>query len=414
MRAEVVGVGTELLLGDIVNGNAARIGQMLAAAGIDCFRHTVVGDNVERIASVLGEALARADAVIVTGGLGPTQDDVTREAIAAVTGRALRRDATLEQRLHARFEALGRAMSASNLRQADVPEGARVIEQTFGTAPGLMVEHGAGVIYAVPGVPAEMEDMLARAVLPDLLARAGTPGRIVSRVVRVAGIAESAVAESLAEAWDAFGGGVTMAYLAGGGEVRVRLTAKAADETAVAALLARAEQRVRDALGHAVVGVDDETLERVVGRLLRARGWTIACAESVTGGALTARMVSVAGASDYLRGGVVAYANELKRDLLGVPPEDLDREGPVSAAAARAMAAGVRLRAGADVGVATTGVAGPAELGHPVGTVILAVAGPLGEVQRELRLPGDRALVRALASGAALNLVRLYLMEALP
>ncbi len=205
MRAEILAVGTELLLGDIVNTNAARIGQALASIGIDCYMHTTVGDNEERIADAIAAGLGRADALIVTGGLGPTQDDVTREAIARVTGRTLIRDANLEEQLRARFAELGRPMPEVNARQADVPEGAAIIEQTWGTAPGLIVEHAGGVIYAVPGVPAEMDDMLSRAVLPDLLRRAGEPTQIVSRIVRVAGVSESAIAEKVHDVWQMLG-----------------------------------------------------------------------------------------------------------------------------------------------------------------------------------------------------------------
>lgn len=412
MRAEVVAVGTELLLGDIDNTNASFIGRALAGIGVDCFVHTAVGDNTERIADALRAALTRADAVIVTGGLGPTQDDVTREAIAVVTGAALRRIPELEERLRRRFAEFGRPMPEANLRQAEVPGGARVIDQTFGTAPGLIVEHEGGVIYAVPGVPAEMRDMLERAVLPDLMVRMGEAARIVSRVVRVAGMTESGVAEHLAPVWDSLGEGVKMAFLAGGGEVRVRLTAKAPDDARAQELLAAAEARVRAVLGAAVVGTGDETLEAVTGALLLARGWTLGCAESLTGGALGARIVSVPGASEYFRGSIVSYATSSKRDLLGVPPEDLERHGPVSPPVARAMAEGARRVLGADVGLAATGVAGPVAQGRPVGTVVLAVAGPHGVTHREVRLPGDRTTVRTLAAGAALNLLRLYLMEA--
>jgi competence/damage-inducible protein CinA-like protein len=412
MRAEVLSVGTELLLGDIVNTNAAYIGQSLAAIGIDCFMHTSVGDNEQRIADAIDGALARADAVIITGGLGPTQDDVTREAIAKVTGRALIRHSEIEERLRRRFAEFGRSMPEMNVRQADVPEGALIIEQSWGTAPGLIVERGAGVIYAVPGVPAEMEDMLARAVLPDLLQRSGEPSQIVSRVVRTAGVSESTIAEQLSGVWEILGGETTMAFLAGGGEVRIRLTAKAPDQARALELVAAAEASVRAALGVVVVGVDDETLEAVVGTLLLARGWSLGCAESLTGGALGSRITSSAGASEYFRGSIVSYAPEVKEELLGVPAWVLDEHGPVSEPVARAMAAGARDRLKADVAVALTGVAGPTEQGRPVGTVVIAVAGPLGEVVREVRLPGDRNTVRVLAVSSGLNLVRLYLLEA--
>jgi nicotinamide-nucleotide amidase len=412
MRAEVLSVGTELLLGDIVNTNAAHIGRALASIGIDCFMHTTVGDNEERIADAMSTGLKRADALIVTGGLGPTQDDVTREAIARMTGRALIRDPKIEEQLRARFLELGRPMPEVNARQADVPDGASIIETTWGTAPGLIVEHAGGVVYAVPGVPAEMEDMLARAVLPDLLRRAGEPTQMVSRVVRIAGVSESAIAEKLHEVWEMLGGETTMAYLAGGGEVRVRLTAKASDPARAEDLVEAAEASVRAALGTAIVGIDDETLEVVVGSLLLARGWSLGCAESLTGGALGSRISSTPGASEYFRGSIVAYATDVKEDVLGVPGWVLEEHGAVSEPVARAMASGARDRLKADVAVALTGVAGPSEQGRPVGTVVIAVAGPLGEVVREVRLPGDRNTVRTLAVSGGLNLVRLYLLEA--
>jgi nicotinamide-nucleotide amidase len=412
MRAELICVGTELLLGDIVNTNAARIGSELASIGVDCFNHATVGDNEERIAVAIATALQRADAVILCGGLGPTQDDVTREAIARATGRTLQRDPSIAQRLRARFAELGRQMPEMNLRQADVPAGGRVIEQSWGTAPGLIVEHEGRVIYAIPGVPAEMEEMLARGVVPDLRARMGAGAAIVVRTVRVAGMSESGVAERLHPLWERLGGEVMMAFLAGGGEVRIRLTVKAEDGARGGAVLDETESGVRAALGVAVVGVDDESLERVVGSLLRARGWTLGAAESLTGGALGARITSIPGASEWFRGSIVAYANEVKESSLGVPRAVVAEHGPVSEEAVSAMAAGARTRLGADVGVALTGVAGPAELGRPVGTVMIAVDGPPGTRARELRLPGDRATIRTLATGAALNVVRLYLLEA--
>jgi nicotinamide-nucleotide amidase len=412
MRAEVLSVGTELLLGDIVNTNAAHIGQALASIGIDCYLHATVGDNEARIADAIGAALDRADALVITGGLGPTQDDVTREAISAVTGRALIRDPKIEEELRRRFAEFGRSMAEMNVRQADVPDGASIIEQSWGTAPGLIVEHGDGVIYAVPGVPAEMEDMLARAVLPDLLRRAGEPSQIVSRIVRIAGVSESTIAEQLRDVWNILGGETTMAFLAGGGEVRIRLTAKASEPLRAHELVAAAEASVRSSLGTAVVGVDDETLESVVGRLVLARGWSLGAAESLTGGALGSRITATAGASEYFRGSIVSYATEVKEELLGVPSWVLDEHGPVSEPVARAMAQGARDKLKVDVAVALTGVAGPTEQGRPVGTVVVAVAGPLGEVAREVRLPGDRNTIRTLAVSAGLNLVRLYLLEA--
>jgi len=415
MKAEVVAVGTELLLGDIANTNAQTIGQELARIGVDCFVHTAVGDNVERIAEAIRAALERTDAVVVTGGLGPTQDDVTREAIAALVGKPLIRDDRLVGEIRARFERMRRDMPESNLRQAERPQGSTSIPNPVGTAPGLLVEHEGKVIYAVPGVPSEMERMLHAEVLPDLARRSGETASIVSRVIRVGGMAESAVGEALDPTWSRLGAGdVTMAFLAGGGEVRVRLTAKAPSEVAANERLDQVESDVRDALGPAVVGVGDETLELIVSRLLDERGWTLACAESVTGGLIAARITEVPGASGSFRGGVVSYATDSKSSVLGVDQALIDEHGVVSGPVACAMAAGVREAMEADIGIATTGVAGPAELdGRPVGTVVLAVSGPLGDADREVHLPGDRATIRRIASGAALNLCRLYLLEAL-
>jgi nicotinamide-nucleotide amidase len=409
VRCEIVGVGTELLLGQIVNTNAAWIGQRLADVGWDCLRHTCVGDNQARIAEVVREALGRADAVVVTGGLGPTQDDVTREALAEVAGVPLVRRPELEAWLRERFARMGIArMAEMNLRQADVPEGARYIDNARGTAPGLIVEVGGKPVYAVPGVPREMEGMLEQVVLPDLAARAGEGRAIVSRVLRTAGVGESRLAERLTPLWEAAGGGkVTLAYLASPGEVRVRLTAVGATREEALAEIAPLEAKVREELGEVVYGVDDETLEEVVGRLLRDRGRTLATAESLTGGLLGGRVTTVAGSSDYYLGGVVSYATEAKAALLDVDRDLLAAEGPVSEPVAAAMAEGARRAFGADLGLATTGVAGPTEQdGRPVGTLCLAVADAAGTATSTLRAPGDRAQVRAWAVTVALDLLR--------
>ena len=411
MRCEIVGVGTELLLGQIINSNAAWIGQRLAEVGWDCLRHTVVGDNEERIAEVLREAQERADAVIVTGGLGPTQDDVTREAVAAVAGVALRRDPAIERWLEERFARLGMGpMARMNLRQADVPEGARSIDNPRGSAPGLMIEIGGKPLYAVPGVPREMEGMLERVVLPDLAARAGEGRAIVSRTLRTAGVGESLLAERLTPLWEstgAAGEGVTMAYLASPGEVRVRLTAVGATREEALARIAPVERAVREELGAVVYGFDDETLEQAVARLLGERRQSLATAESLTGGLVGGRVTTVPGASDYYRGGVVAYATEAKAAVLGVDQKLLDEHGPASEPVAAAMAEGARLAFAADVGLATTGVAGPTEQdGRPIGSVCLAVADTAGTATSTIRAPGDRTQVRAWATALALDLLR--------
>jgi nicotinamide-nucleotide amidase len=411
MRCEVVAVGTELLLGQIVDTNSSWIGEQLAIIGVEHLRQTKVGDNLGRIVEVLDEALGRADAVIVCGGLGPTQDDITRDAIAAVMGVELVRDPTVEDAIRLLFGSRGRVMADNNLRQADVPVGATVIEQRTGTAPGLICPVGEKVIYAVPGVPYEMKEMLERSVLPDLTARAGRRQVIVSRVLRTWGESESRVAELLDPRITALdeGGGATIAFLASGIEgIKVRLTARAETEAAAAALLDAEEVEVRAALGPIVFSSEDLPMEAEVGRLLAARGVTLAVAESVTGGLVASRVVDIPGASTWFKGGVVAYDSQVKRDLLGVP------EGPVvSEAAAMAMADGVRRLLGADVGLATTGVAGPSEQeGQPAGTVWLGVA--LGdEVSAvNVRLPGDRVRVRQLSVISVMDLLRHRLLAA--
>jgi nicotinamide-nucleotide amidase len=409
VRCEVVAVGTELLLGQIVDTNSSWIGEQLAITGIEHLRQTKVGDNLGRIVEVLTEALERADAVIVCGGLGPTQDDITREAIAQVMGVELVRDPAVADIIRHLFESRGRVMAENNLRQADVPAGARVIEQRTGTAPGLICPVGEKVIYAVPGVPYEMKEMLERAVLPDLTARSGRRQVITSRVLRTWGESESRVAELLDPRIAALddGGGATIAFLASGIEgIKVRLTARADTEAAATALLDAEEAEVRDVLGPIVFSNEDLPMEAEVGRLLVAQRLTLAVAESLTGGLVASRIVSVPGASDWFRGGVVAYAAQVKIDLLGVP------EGPVvSEVAAMAMADGVRRLLGADVGVATTGVAGPTEQdGHPPGTVWLGVA--LGDDVSavHVRLPGDRDRVRQFSVISLMDLLRRQLL----
>ncbi|HEV8571732.1 MAG TPA: competence/damage-inducible protein A [Actinomycetota bacterium] len=412
MRAEVVGIGTEILLGQIVNSNAAEISARLADIGIDVLHHQAVGDNVGRIAEAIRLALSRADVVMLTGGLGPTGDDVTRDGMAESLGRPLRRHAEIEEFLREKFRRLGRDMPESNLVQCDVPEGARYVLPDRGTAPGLVLELDGGKrLYAVAGVPAEMREMLEGTIVPELSALAGE-GAIVSRVVRVVGMAEASVGELLD---DLFRGSAnpTVAYLASEGEVRVRVTAKASTREEAVALIDPVAREVRSRLGDRVVGVDDETLEAAVGRLLVQSKLTVACAESLTGGGLASRLADAPGASAYLAGAVVAYAPGAKREVLGVSEETLSRDGVVSEACAVEMARGVRRIFGADVGVSTTGVAGPDELeGHPPGELWVAVASERGEEARQFRAPGDRAQVRRWAQVQALDLLRKHLLRA--
>jgi nicotinamide-nucleotide amidase len=411
VRAEVVGVGTELLLGQITNTNARWISERLAEIGVDVLYHQVVGDNEGRIEDALRLALSHADVVIVTGGLGPTQDDITRQAVARVAGAGMVRRPQLEEMIRAKFARAGRDMAESNLVQADVPEGARVILPDLGTAPGLAVEIEASRLYALPGVPAEMREMMEGTVLRELSSLAG-PASIASRIVRCVGIPESRVAE-LTD--DLFRASVnpTVAYLAGGGEVKIRLTAKARSRGDAEALLEPLVEGVVRRLGDHVFTTTDEELEGTVGGLLRDSGKTLACAESLTGGELGARITSVPGASDYFLGSAVCYSARAKREILGVTQETIDGPGLVSAECAREMAAGARRLFGADLALALTGAAGPQpHAGAEPGQIWVALEAEGVSHQRGLRSPGDRELVRRWAEQAGLDLVRRHLQGA--
>jgi nicotinamide-nucleotide amidase len=411
MRAEILGVGTELLLGQIANTNAQWISEQLAEIGVDVLRHEVVGDNFGRIVEAFTLAASRADVVIATGGLGPTQDDITRPALAAAAGLELIRQPEIEASLRERFARIGREMPESNLLQADVPSGGRAITPRRGSAPGLVVQIDAARVYALPGVPSEMREMMEGTVLPELSALAGPTG-IASRILRCVGMAESLVAEILD---DLFTGSTnpTVAYLAGGGEVKIRLTAKAASLDQARQLIHPLVDEVTARLGDVVFTTDDEELERVVGRELKARGLTIACAESLTGGGLAARLTAARGSSGFFRGSAVCYAARSKVEVLGVRQATIDGAGTVSEECAREMAAGARHVFSADVGVATTGVAGPEPHGgEPPGRVWIAVDAGDRAHARGMQLPGDREQVRRWTEQAALDLVRRLLIDA--
>ncbi|MCB1030420.1 MAG: competence/damage-inducible protein A [Acidimicrobiales bacterium] len=417
MRCEVVAIGTELLLGQIVDTNSSWIGEQLAIGGIDSVFQTKVGDNLERMVDTLELALSRSDAVICCGGLGPTQDDITRVAIAQVMGVDLELDDDVAQRIEYMFTSRGRRMPMNNLLQAEVPVGATAISDPQpGTAPGLICpvrRDGVDkVIYAVPGVPREMQLIVAGAVIPDLQRRGGEASTIVSRTLRTWGESESALAESLAGRVSALdsGGGATLAYNASGIEgIKVRLTVKAPDRASALEILELEEAEIRSILGDVVFGVDDETIEASVIGLLKDRGLTLGLAESLTGGLMGARMADVVGASEVFRGSIVSYASDVKFSVLGVP------EGPVvSAAAAEAMASGARKVLGADIGLAVTGVAGPSEQeAQPVGTVFVGLdLGERGGVSStQIGLFGDRQQIRQFTVITAMNALRLRLLH---
>jgi nicotinamide-nucleotide amidase len=414
VRCDVIAVGTELLLGQITDTNSQWMGEQLAANGIDSLLQVKVGDNLDRITELLRRVLEDADAVIMCGGLGPTHDDITREAIAAVMGVELVPNEGVAQVIRDMFESRGRRMAENNLRQALVPVGATIIHQTRGTAPGLIcpIGDGAKVVYAVPGVPHEMKDMIERAILPDLRARSGDPSVIASRTLRTWGESESGLNERLDGVigeLDAVGN-PTLAFLASGWEgLKVRLTAKAPTAPEAATLLDVWDARVRSIVGQQVFGADDDTMESVVLEMLRLRGLTLGLAESVTGGLVGARLTGVVGASDVFRGSIVSYASDVKFSVLGVP------EGPVvSEAAAMAMAVGAQRVLGSDVAMALTGVAGPTEQdGMAVGTLCIGIAGlASGPIAATLKLPGQREQMRQFAVISALDLLRRTLLGA--
>jgi len=414
MRCDVIAIGTELLLGQITDTNSQWIGEQLAAVGVDSLMQVKVGDNPGRMESVLRSVLSAADAVIVCGGLGPTHDDLTRDVIATVMGVELLPNEQVADVIREMFASRGRRMAENNLRQALVPEGAAIIAQTRGTAPGLIcpvtIDGKSKVIYAVPGVPHEMKDMLQRAVLPDLLARGGEDAAVIlSRTLRTWGESESGLNERLDPLIARLDevGNPTLAFNASGWEgIKIRLTAKAATEAEAQLLLGTWEAETRELVDDVVFGVDEETMESVVLQLLRERGWSLGLAESVTGGLVAGRVTNVPGASDVFRGGIVSYASDVKFDVLGVP------RGPVvSEATAAAMAVGAQRVLNSHVALALTGVAGPAEQdGMPVGTLCVGIA--IGEqVQtRTLRMPGARDQMRQMSVISAMDLLRRALL----
>lgn len=400
MIVEVVAVGTELLLGQIVNTNAAFIGAALADHGHDAHYQQVVGDNLARLADALRLAMSRAGAVIITGGIGPTQDDLTREALCAATGREMVTSAEYEEELRAWFAARGRTMSESNLRQAQHPEGAQLMPNPRGTAPGIFLEHEGCKVFCVPGVPAEMEHLIANEVLPRIEDDGGSV--LLSRVIRLWGRPESEVAEQLN---DLYVGSTnpSIAFLAGSGEIKIRITAKTSDLETARKLIGPMESTIRNRLGESVFGADDETAEAILLGLLRIKGWSIATAESMTGGLIAAALTAAPGSSDTVRGGAVTYWSESKGEVLGIT----DTTEVVNAETAAEMAEGARRLFGAEVAVSVTGEAGPDPAEKPVGTVFIGVATPERTAVRELRMPGDRERIRSFSVTSAVHLTRL-------
>ena len=411
MRCSVVAIGTELLLGQIVDTNSSWLGEQLAAAGIDSLFQVKVGDNLGRIVSTLRSTLEQTDAVIICGGLGPTHDDITREAIAEIMGVELELNDEVALVIEQMFTARNRRMPENNLRQAMVPRGAKIIEQRRGTAPGLICPVGEKVMYAVPGVPFELYEMFERAILPDLLVRSGEASVIKSRVLRTWGDSESGLNERLVGVISELEkvGNPTLAFLASGWEgIKVRLTAKANTHQDAMKLIDVWDARVRAQVGDLVFGVDEQTMEAVVLQMLREKKLTLGVGESVTGGLVSGRLTAVPGASDVFRGAIVSYASEVKYEVLGITNEIV-----VSEAAAKQMALGVRKALGSDIGLSLTGVAGPSEQqGVKVGTLCVGVAMPDSSTSSAtFHLPIGREQMRQLSVITALNFLRNELTE---
>lgn len=407
MKSEIISVGTELLLGEIVDTNASYLSQKLAELGIDVhYRHTV-GDNLARLSEVISTALSRSDVVLLTGGLGPTDDDLTREAIAEATGRPMRRIAASEQWLREFFAARNRPLADSNLKQADAPEGAEHMPNCCGTAPGIYMQWQGKLLFAAPGPPTELREMTERSILPLLREALGQTNQLFTRSLLMADIGESNVATALKDLIDAQTD-PTIAMYASPALVRVRLATKAPDQATAQTRFAPVEAQIREILGNHLFGVDDDTMAGVVGKLLRERHQTLAVAESCTGGLVASKITDAPGASDYFLTGVVAYANETKMRLLHVPAEIIEQHGAVSEECARAMAEGVRADSKADYGIATTGIAGPGggTEEKPVGLVFIAIADANGTFVLRQYWPGNREQFKQRVSQMALGLLR--------
>ncbi|HVU71474.1 MAG TPA: competence/damage-inducible protein A [Mycobacteriales bacterium] len=408
--AVVVAVGDELLAGDIANGNAQWLSARLAAAGVPVTRHVVVGDDEQRIADAVLAGLDEGPVVVVTGGLGPTQDDLTREALARAAGVPLVRDEAAAAPLVERFAAMGADVAQLNLRQADLPAGAAPIANPLGTAPGIDLELRGGVVFALPGVPHEMRGMVESTVVPRLATLSPPPATVAVRILHTAGVGESSIAARLADVVTRTqrDGGPTIAFLASGGQTRVKVTAVADTAARADAAADAVAGEIRALLGVDCYGEGDTTIAAAVVAALTERGETLAVAESLTAGLVSAAIASVPGASAVLLGGITAYATDAKQALLDVPADVLREHGAVSGATAQAMAEGVRARFGATWGIATSGVAGPdPQEGKPPGTVCFGLAPAGAAAGRQLALPdGGRQWIRDLSTNLVLDMLR--------
>jgi len=403
MRVEIITIGDEILYGHTVDTNSAHIGRRLAEIGVELEWITSVGDAPDRIRRAFETAAERSDAVIVTGGLGPTHDDVTRDVFSTFCGRELVPDEAILEQIRERFRRRGMEMPESNRSQAMIVEGASIIENKWGTAPGTHLEQDGVHFFLLPGVPREMEGMMAEYVLPALAQR--TAGRIIRHLtLRTTGVSESALYDRLSE----IEGLDALAFLPGLSGVDMRITVREEDEKAAQRKVEAMAEAIRARVGEHIYTTGDEALEEIIGRELKRRGWRIAVAESCTGGLIGARLTNVSGSSAYFDRSLVTYSNESKIELLGIPAVTIEQYGAVSDQTARAMAEGVRGRAGVEVGLSVTGIAGPTggTPEKPVGQVYIGLSTPAETTVREFRFTGNRATNRERTAQAALEMVR--------
>ncbi|NSW90461.1 MAG: competence/damage-inducible protein A [Firmicutes bacterium] len=410
MNAEIIAVGTELLLGQIINTNAQYISQRLPEVGVNVYYHSVVGDNPERLTKCLNIAMERSDVIITTGGLGPTKDDLTKETVAKILGKKLvLHDETLEK-MKAFFKKYNRQMTANNIKQAYLPEGSLIIKNKNGTAPGCIIESGDKTVIMLPGPPSEMRPMFEESVLPYFMGKSNYV--LVSKYVRIFGIGESQVEDKIMDIVENQTN-PTIAPYAKEGEVMLRVTARCKKGEAPEELIDPVINEIQNRLGDAVYSTDNKELEEVVADLLISNNLTISIAESCTGGLISKKLTDVAGISRVFEGSVISYSNNLKRNLLGVSKEILEKYGAVSNSTAIEMAKGIREIANTDIGLAVTGIAGPGggTSEKPIGLVYVALAHNNGVDSKELRLWGERSRIRNVASLYALDMVRRYTIQ---
>jgi len=411
MKAEIISIGDELLYGEIIDTNSAFIAEKLTDEGIEVVFCTSAGDDINKIAEVFDTALSRADVIIATGGLGPTSDDLTKKTIVKTFKRSLVFHEEILKEIEKSFEKRGKAMPKINQNQALIPQGAKPLANLWGVAPGIFIEEEGKLFFALPGVPLEMKWMLENEVLPIL--RSKKPeGFIIRKTLKTTGIAESVIYEKI-EGLINPKGEVKIAFLPSYLGVDMRLTADLKQKSEAAAKIAELEQKIRDILGTYIYGIDDQTLEEAVGKLLSDKGKTIAVAESCTGGLIGAKFTNTSGSSKYFERGVVTYSNQAKIELLGIPKEIIDKYGAVSEQTAILMAEGVRKLAKTDYGLSSTGIAGPTggTPEKPVGLVYIGFACENDSFAQKFRFGGDRITNRERAAQAALNIVRLFLIQ---